>query len=116
MTSVLESWTASGDDIHLVFTDKILRLYAYGECCSQNWFEDYESGLDEFIGAEYDGYEYELDYEYDPETKLDECDEKYLAIIRFNTGEFKFTFRHCCNGYYSGGIGTQVTNRPLQGL
>lgn len=103
----MESFVLHKDEgIFIVLKNSILNIYPYGDCCSSNWFEELdEERFEKFLGQEFVSINYELDYENPiQDTHPDECEERYIATIKFTEGEFNFVFRHSCNGYYGGGI------------
>lgn len=102
---IIKTWKISNvscniDCVEISFYDTqvTLLIEPEGDCCSHNWFEDFDNS-DILI----DTHIHTIDEdpfcinEEDPD---DECDETRLIYIN----DFTFKFRHTCNGYYSGWV------------
>jgi hypothetical protein len=97
-------------------TRDTLNITPEGNCCSHNWFEDFDNPsmligahihtIDEnpFCVNREDNVDSELDSEsgYNPDC----CDETRIIYIN----DFTFKFRHKCNGYYSGWVNYMLKN------
>jgi hypothetical protein len=85
-------------EISFYDTEVTLLLDPEGDCCSCNWFEDFDD-TNKLI----DTYINKLDedpFYTNEEDPLDNCDETRIVYIN----DFTFKFRHTCNGYYSGWV------------
>lgn len=84
-------------------TEDTMLLIAEGDCCSQNWFEEFDD-VEILKGQNINRIEEDPFVETDKEQ--DECDETRIMYIN----NFKFKFRHTCNGYYSGWVRYELRN------
>lgn len=101
---VIKTWKISNvschaDCVEISFynTQVTLNLTPDGDCCSHNWFEDFDDSnklLDMCIHIIDEDPFYIND-----EDPVDDCDETRIVYIN----DFTFKFRHTCNGYYYSG-------------
>lgn len=99
--SVVLDVTHTKDVITIVTDRGTLTMTAYGDCCSESWFESVDVDPSAIGGSL---TEYEESFEGEKEPAADEWAyvKTYFGTLKTSTGRITYELRNSSNGYYGG--------------
>lgn len=104
--------SANNEEIEFVCPTERLRFYAFGDCCSESWFNHF-AGVGALIGQTVKAVIERPEYE--EEGTRDVCDTVYGHLIVTDLGSADLELRNSSNGYYGGRVAPYPDAPPLTG-